>query len=407
MQRIALYSPGMVGLGHIRRNLLIAQTITRSLPSVATLVIGEARQAGNFTIAANVDTLTLPALRKVDGRCEPRYLDISLQKLVAMRSRAILGTLTAFEPDVLIVDHLPRGAMRELEPVLAQLRRRGHTRLVLGLRDVLEAPEIVRSEWQHAANEAAIRDYYDAVWVYGDQTVYDQAREYSLSPDVAAQLRYLGYLDPAERLAPVPQGDLLESIGLEPGRLALCMVGGGQDGEQLAMAFAQAAPHDMNSVVVTGPFMAPEAQDRLRRLAAAKPRLRVLDFVEEPTMLLRQADRLVAMGGYNTVIEALSFEKHTLIVPRALPRLEQRIRAERLRDLGLLHMLPEEELSPAALAAWLARDLGPSPRVREQIDLNGLVRLPRMLGDLLATQRHPRSAAKELSRAVGSWRAIA
>jgi predicted glycosyltransferase len=398
----------MVGLGHIRRNLLIAQTITRALPDVATLVIGEARQAGNFTIAANVDTLTLPALRKVDGRCEPRYLDISLQKLVAMRSRAILGTLTAFEPDVLIVDHLPRGAMRELEPVLAQLRRRGGTRLVLGLRDVLEAPETVRSEWQHAANEAAIRDYYDAVWVYGDQTVYDQAREYGLSADIAARLRYLGYLDPAERLAPVLHSDdPLAGMGLEPGRLALCMVGGGQDGERLAIAFALAAPHDMNSVIVTGPFMAPDAQERLRQIAAAKPRLRVLDFVEEPTLLLRQADRLVAMGGYNTVVEALSFEKHTLVVPRALPRLEQRIRAERLRDLGLLHMLPEEELSPAALAAWLTRDLGPAPRVRDQIDLSGLARLPRMLGDLLAAQRRPHGAAPERSRAVGGWRAIA
>lgn len=406
MQRIALYSPGMVGLGHIRRNLLIAETITRTMSKAATLVIGEARQAGNFTIAANVDTLTLPALRKVDGRCEPRYLDISLQKLVAMRSRAILGTLTAFEPDVLIVDHLPRGAMRELEPVLAQLRRGGRTRLVLGLRDVLEAPEIVRSEWQHAANEAAIRDYYDAIWVYGDQAVYDQAREYTFAPDVAARLRYLGYLDPSERLTPLPHSDLLESMGLDAGRLALCLVGGGQDGERLALTFAQAAPIDLNSVIVTGPFMAPGAHVRLREIAAAKPRLRVLDFVEEPTLLLRQADRLVTMGGYNTVVEALSFEKHTLVVPRARPRLEQRIRTERLRDLGLLQMLPEEDLSPAALAAWLSRDLGAAPRVRERIDLNGLGRLPRLLSDL-AAQHRPHSASQELSRTASGWRAIA
>lgn len=405
MQRIALYSPGMVGLGHIRRNLLIAQTITRTLPQAAALVIGEARQTGNFTIAAGVDTLTLPALRKVDGRCEPRYLDISLQKLVAMRSQAILGMLTAFDPDVLIVDHLPRGAMRELEPTLVQLRRRGRTRLVLGLRDVLDAPETVRREWKHAANEQAIRDYYDAVWIYGDPAVYDQNREYHFGSDVAARLRYVGYLDTVERVDPVSGGDPLESLGLGPDRLALCMVGGGQDGEALAVAFAQAAPKDMNSVIVTGPFMPAEAQERLRRAAASNPRLRVLDFVEEPTQLLRRADRLVTMGGYNTVCEALSFEKHTLVVPRAGLRLEQRIRAERLQDLGLLHVLPDEDLSPAAIAAWLARDLGPAPQVRERIDLSGLVRLPHMLTDLLATPRRAYPAARDLWRIAGSWRA--
>ncbi len=405
MKRIALYSPGMVGLGHIRRNLLIAQTITRTLPQAAVLVIGEARQTGSLTIPVGVDTLTLPALRKIDGRCEPRYLDISLQKLVAMRAQAILGMLTAFDPDILIVDHLPRGAMRELDPTLVQLHRRGRTRLVLGLRDVLDSPETVRREWEYAANEKAIRDYYDAVWIYGDPAVYDQNREYHFAADVAARLHYVGYLDTMERVDPMHGSDPIASLGLGSERLALCMVGGGQDGERLAVAFAQAAPQDMNSVIVTGPFMPPEAQERLHRAAAANSRLRVLDFVEEPTLLLRRADRLVTMGGYNTVCEALAFEKHTLVVPRAGARLEQRIRAERLQDLGLLHMLLDEDLSPAAIAAWLARDLGSAPQIRQRIDLNGLARLPHMLTDLLAISHMAHPVARELGRSVSSWRA--
>jgi predicted glycosyltransferase len=397
MQRIALYSPGMVGLGHIRRTLLIAQALTAASRASA-LVIAEARQAGSFAIPAGVDMLTLPALRKADGQCTPRYLDVSLRKLLAMRSRAIQGTLMAFEPDVLIVDHLPRGAVGELEPALEQLRAEGHTRIVLGLRDILEAPETVRREWDQAGYEAAIRRYFDAVWVYGDRAVYDQAREYHFAPDVAARLSYAGYLDPVERVGAACDGDPLVALGLPEGRLALCMVGGGQDGEALALAFAQGAPRDMNSVVVTGPFMPEPARARLHELAGANPRLRVLEFLDEPTRLLRRADRLVAMGGYNTVCEALSFETHTLVVPRGQPRLEQRIRAERLRELGLLHVLPEEDLSPAAIGAWLARDLGAPPPVRERIDMHALTRLPAMLEAVLARPRltagfEPRASA--------------
>jgi predicted glycosyltransferase len=372
----------------MRRNLLIAQTIAGAPLHAATLLIIEAQQAVSFAIPPGVDTLTLPALRKaLDGQVAPRSLEISLQKLIAMRARAILGALEAFEPDVLIVDHLPRGAVMELDPTLEFLRRGGHTRCVLGLRDVLEAPETVQREWKNAANEDAIRDYYDAVWVYSDPKVCDHAREYHFSPEVAQKLRYTGYLDQRKRADSAnSQGDeLIAPLGLPRGRLALCLVGGGQDGARLAEAFAEAdLPPGVAGVIATGPFMPPEVLRRLRYAAARNPQLRVLDFVAEPTLLLSRAERVIAMGGYNTVCEVLSFAKHALIVPRATPRREQLIRAERLRDLGLLDVLPADDISPGALTSWLARDLWAPPRVRARIDLGGLARLPHLLEDVLA-----------------------
>src|SRR5439155_18283327 len=86
--------------------------------------------------------------------------------------------------------------------------------------------------------------------------------------------------------------------------------------------------------------------------------------------LLRQADRIVAMGGYNKVCELLSFEKQALIVPRVDPRREQLIRAERMRDLGLLDVLHPDRLSPDALTEWLARPKATPPRPRDLIDLD-------------------------------------
>ncbi|HUG28226.1 MAG TPA: hypothetical protein VMK53_08005, partial [Gemmatimonadales bacterium] len=46
--RIALYSPGMVGLGHMRRNLLIAHALGASSLKPALLLLAEAREAGAF-----------------------------------------------------------------------------------------------------------------------------------------------------------------------------------------------------------------------------------------------------------------------------------------------------------------------------------------------------------------------
>ena len=122
---------------------------------------------------------------------------------------------------------------------------------------------------------------------------------------------------------------------------------------------------------------------RLIHTVASDPCRRVVSFAHEPTRLVRRADRVVAMGGYNTVYEVLSFDKPALIVPRVKPRREQLIRAERLQALGLVDVLHPEALSAAALSAWLARERAPVRPARERIDFNGLSRVPQLLEELL------------------------
>src|SRR5438552_16196647 len=119
-----------------------------------------------------------------------------------------------------------------------------------------------------------------------------------------------------------------------------------------------------------------EERERIRRRAEGKSQIRVLDFVHDPTPLIERADPIIAMGGYNTVCEALSFEKHALIVPRVSPEPEQWIRAQRLRDLGVVDVLHRGALTPEALTAWLASDLVPPPASRRRHDVHGLTRRP-------------------------------
>ncbi len=44
---------------------------------------------------------------------------------------------------------------------------------MLGLRDVLDETQVVAREWRRDANDAAIDAYYDELWIYGDQAIYD------------------------------------------------------------------------------------------------------------------------------------------------------------------------------------------------------------------------------------------
>ncbi len=383
--RVALYSHDTMGFGHVRRNLLIAQALARSPLDAVVLMIAGAPEAGGFVLPAGVDCVTLPALRKeVDGQYASRRLDLSLRDLVAVRAETIRAALTAFEPDVLIVDNVPRGAAGELELALSALRRRNRTHVVLGLRDVLDDPAAVRREWRRLDNEAAIGDFYDAVWVYGDRTVYDPIAAYGFGQDISAKARYVGYFDQRARLVAAAHADDPSVTLRRPShRLALCLVGGGDDGARLAAAFAHAElPEGYQGIILTGTRMPVAARRRLTRIAAARPRLHVVESVSEPVLLTRRADRIVAMGGYNTICEILSFEKRALIVPRVKPRREQLIRTQRFCELGLVDMLQPGELSARALTEWLARD-GPPPRVDGRVDLGGLPRVLQLLQGVL------------------------
>ena len=363
--RIALYSPGIVGLGHLRRNLLIAQVLAESHLQSVNLMVTEAREASAFVncMPPGVDCMTLPGLSKgVDGICKPRYLDLPLKEVIALRGRTIRATLKEFKPDILLVDNLPRGAYRELDPALKQLKATGHTRCVLGLRDVLDEPWSVHRDWFRWKFEEAINEYYDAIWVYGDPAVYNMIDEYRFPLTIASKIRFVGYLDQRRRVGfACSQDQSFEGQGIIPdGRLMLCLLGGGQDGDRLAEAFSEAElPKDACGVIVTGPFMSAQTRRRLEERSLVNPRLRVLNFIKEPTMLVERAERVIAMGGYNTVCEVLSFEKRSLIVPRVQPRREQIIRAARLKDLGLIDMLDIESLKPQALTEWMARVLPP------------------------------------------------
>src|SRR3954454_8861601 len=269
MRRIAFYSYDEHGLGHVRRSIAIAHALSAAEP-VSILLISGPREAALFRLPEGTDTLALPApSTDFNGDRRGPAIGLGVAGTVRMRARALRNALAAYEPDVLIVDRLPLGVYDELTESLGLLRDMG-TRLVLGLRDVLNDPAYVRAEWDRAGALGVLRRSYDAIWVYGDPRVFDPAVEYDLPADLRRMVRYTGYLD--RHTTGRPTGEDLarrrRQLELPQGRIALCILGGGEDGDRLAAAFARAElPADTTGVVVAGPFMAGEERDALHALA--------------------------------------------------------------------------------------------------------------------------------------------
>lgn len=403
--RIALYSHDAQGLGHLRRNLAVARVLVGGGQRSALMITG-AREAATLPMPRSVECLTLPALAKSKtGRYRSRSLGLPLPRLLSLRSNVIAATLESYAPNVFIVDKHALGVEGELGPALKVLRRLG-TRIVLGLRDVLDEPEVVAREWQRDRIEEWIRLHCDAVWVYGDQRVYDPVREYGFAPGVAEKVRYTGYLGRRAAASDLRDADAaLDRLDLPDGRLAACLLGGGEDGYRLGAAFASAPlPDETAGLLVTGPLMPPRRAAELHRLAAERPRMSVVGSLSEPEALIRRADLVVSMAGYNTVCEVLARRVPTLVVPRVSPRREQLIRAQRFAERELLEMLHPDDLSPVAIGAWLAAGHR-RPRIAD-IDLAGLRALPGLFAELEAAHRLPETPT-ETPREVSAVAATA
>jgi predicted glycosyltransferase len=379
---MAFYSHDTMGLGHIRRNLAIARSLLGAHVGTALLLTGT-REATAFALPPGCECLSLPSLMKdTEGRYQSRHLDVSLDEIISVRAGAIRAALASFAPDVLIVDKAPRGVHGELAPALELLRQRGNTQCVLGLRDVLDEPAAVEREWCAEDSSAAVDRYYDAIWVYGDPNVCDPIRSNPTLGKLRPPVSYTGYLCPApgNRVRRLPQRAPAADIR------ALCLVGGGQDGAEIARAFADCSfDAECSGLIVAGPFMPASVRHELEEKAASSRGLQVSRFLPDIAPLIEQATHVVAMGGYNTVCELLGSQRRVLIVPRIVPRREQAIRADRLQELGLLDVLHPERLSARGIETWLRSESAPAAVPRAAIDLDGLSRLPDLVCGLTDT----------------------
>lgn len=367
--KLAFYSHDMMGLGHLRRNLLLAGAVQKRFSDTEILIINSARESGLFTLPERSDILTLPAYAKtLCGKYHPRSLGNNTRKLVSLRRQIIRAALSEYCPDVMVVDNVPAGALSELLPVLPELVD-DNVHLILGLRDIIDEPSVVRHQWHAADNYTIVRQYYSDIWIYGDRSFYDLSLDLAPEPSVYRKISFLGY--PDVPLSPsVLQDEQFQSLISRP--FVLCLTGGGQDGYHLASVFAETLlPPGMDGVILTGSQMAREEVTSLQRIASMRNDLHIIRFVSDPLFLLQHTHSVVAMGGYNTLREILSLRKRALIIPRIVPRLEQWIRASRMAEKNLVTCLHPDSLTPQSITDWLISDWCPSdPRL--YLSLNGL-----------------------------------
>lgn len=375
--RLLIYSHDSFGLGHLRRCRAIAHALVGAQNDLSVLILSGSPIIGSFGFRNRVDFVRIPGVIKLrHGDYEPLSLDIGIDETLHLRASIIQHTAETFAPDIFLVDKEPWGLRGEVRDTLAMLKANG-TPLVLGLRDVMDDPQVLAEEWQRKNALPALADFYDHLWVYGLPAVCNPLQGLPLPPHVVGKVRYTGYLrrsvSPVERPA-----HPFASLAGRP--YILVTTGGGGDGAEVVDWVLRAYEHDPGiehpALIVLGPFMRSSDQATfIERAVRLGDRVQTIVFDAHVESLMADAAGIVAMGGYNTFCEILSFDKPALIMPRSVPRAEQFIRASRAQALGLVRMLAVDEQRDAAVMAAAIRNLVHQPRPSE-------VRIPGLLDGL-------------------------
>ncbi len=402
LQRVLLYSHDTYGLGHLRRNLVLAAHLLSGDRPPRVVLASGSPVIDRIDRPRGLDCVQLPPVVKT-GEGEYQSLDPSLGISLVRRARSavLLDVVSRWRPDVLLVDHAPQGMKGELLPVFEALARCSPgTRVVLGLRDILDDPERVRATWRSEGVYDTLASVYDRILVYGSRDVFDLASAYRIPEPVASRLEYCGYVtgDRAARAVRPP--------GIAPGeRYVLGTVGGGGDGTEVLTATARAASAlGTASVLCTGPLMSRGERQRLERLASSLGRTVVVEHLRSVAQVAAGAQAVVTRGGYNSLCELVPLGVPTIVVPRARPRLEQVLRARVFAASGLVRVVDGDGHD---LAGRLAGELAQAPARSASptgLDLRGRERVVASLEELVGDRvtRFPAPPTVRRAEAVGA-----
>lgn len=395
-ERIAIYSQDGFGLGHMRRTSSIARQISAMRSDISILTISDSQLGQFFPTTVNHDFVKLPSIVKAGpGNWKASHLAVSFEEVLEMRKQLISSAIKSFAPQILLVDHMPHGAMGELLPTLDMLSETGMpTQVVLGLRDILDAPEVTINRWIIEGAYDAIQRYYSRVLVYGMRDVFDVINQYQFPDAIANIVRYCGYVTTPEN----PTGASRIRARFLAGtsartRFIVAMAGGGADAYPMMNVLLDAIKTIKKETpivlaMITGPFMPREMVNDLNKKARHSP-VRVMESVDDTLSYISAADLVIGMAGYNTTVEILRMKKPAILIPRSGPSAEQRTRARLFAARHWVDTIDPDEVNPDNLSQLIRLRLrcAPDGQSHPRPDLHGVDVAANQIMALLTQER--------------------
>ncbi|HEY2540797.1 MAG TPA: glycosyltransferase [Stellaceae bacterium] len=389
---VLFYVQHLLGIGHLRRALLLTDAMTHAGLAVTLVTGGEP-----------LPELAAVPTRRVVQLAPIRAKDASFKTLVGVdgqppddalwsaRRRMLLAAFAEARPDVVVIEAYPFGRRPfrgELEPLVAVARARNPRALVVcSLRDIVVAPPHERRE--HEIVER-VRADFDAVLVHGDPRLISLEASFPLASEIADRLVYTGYVA-------APEIPLAGGCNAGAGEVLVSAGGGAVGGALMRAALAarrRGCLADAGWRLLAGPNL---AADEFSELTAELPDgVTVERYRDDFPQLLRRCRVSVSQAGYNTVLDVITAGVPAVLVPFAeLRETEQTLRAERLAASGVVEVLPASQLAPDRLGDAIERAARRRPAAL-RIDTTGAPRSALTIAAMISDRTNPNISQKIL-----------
>ncbi len=379
---VLLYVQHLLGIGHLRRSLRIAEALVREGLRVTLISGGEPLSSVACTSAERI--VQLPPIRALDAGFKA-LVDESGRpigdELRTTRRSALLAAFRDEQPDALLIEAFPFGrrAFRfELDGLIEAARARRPRPLILcSLRDIVVLPNDPRRPTEIVDR---VRNEFDFVLVHGDPAFIPLEDSFPLASEIGDRLIYTGYIAEAHEAGEAAASD--ETAGAD--EVVVSVGGGAVGGALLRTAIEtrrQGCLANLKWRLLGGPNL---SDPEFAALATALPEEVVLErYRPDFPQILRRCRVSVSQAGYNTVLDILAARAAAVVVPFASGReTEQSLRAERLAACGVLELLPENRLSPEQLASAIDRAISARPATIA-IDTGGARRSARLIAAMI------------------------
>ena len=350
---VLFYVQHLLGVGHLRRTLAIAEACSERGVEVHVASGGMPLEEAP---SPKYDFHQLPPVR-IAGRDFSRLLQADGtpvdDRWRSSRKEQLSQLTQRIRPRTLVTELYPFGRRQlrfELLPLLDSARAL-RSRVVCSVRDVVQKREIQREQ----ETVDILNGYYDEVLVHGDSDFLPLHESFSLTEKIRCSLHYTGLVSTAHQgpAGHVEEGEVIVSAG------------GGAVGTMLYQSAVRAAELDcvrhLKWRILVGSQAEGGLSDKLSKEAPAN--VRVESNRPDFQGLLGQARLSVSQAGYNSVVDILVSGVPALLVPFRGDgsETEQAMRARRLKQMGRADFIEEAELSPEKLARTVARLVGAVP----------------------------------------------
>lgn len=365
----------LTGIGHLARASAVAQAFNSI--SRVTLFSG-GRTAEGYLPPSGVEFVQLPATyrnKAADGFPLPVDPRLTMTDVESMRSELLVESYLRIRPGIVIVEYFPFSPRRfgkTLDQLFATIKKEEHKPIVVC--SIRTYP----CRWDDGTDPAWIneqlRQNFSAVLHHADARLFPLT---SLGPYMQSALSGIPVWQTGFVRRQLPRTD-----NGRPSKGLLLTVGGGSAlGAELLkrwISAAKAGSPDLFPInAVCGPWMDADDRDAVR--ANQDGNVTVHDRVTDLDALMGSSRGVVCMGGYNTLVEALSLKKPVLAFPDG-ERGDQAFQVSALHAQGLL-LKGDLSQSKPAITAQMNQLL--NFRAPNAIDCNGAERSVEIVSRLL------------------------